>query len=94
VILFDYAETLRTKQKMSVRSSAIEAGKRRMRPIFLTSAAASMGVVPMIISQSPLWAPMGTVICFGTLFSMVLITTILPVAYWLIYRKKIDGQYK
>jgi len=87
VILFDYAESLRKgRDGMSVRCAAIEAGKRRMRPIFLTSAAASMGVVPMILSGSPLWSPMGTVICFGSLFSMLLITTVLPVAYWLIYR--------
>jgi len=86
VILFDYAEDLRKTHKMNVREAAIEAGKRRMRPIFLTSAAASMGVIPMIISQNPLWSPMGTVICFGTFFSMIFITTILPVAYWLTYR--------
>ena len=56
-------------------------------------AAASMGVVPMIISRSTLWSPMGTVICFGTLITMVLISTVLPVAYWLIFRKgKDDGE--
>ncbi|WP_071146192.1 efflux RND transporter permease subunit [Bacteroides ihuae] len=88
VILFDYAESLRVTGKMTVRNAAIEAGKRRMRPIFLTSAAASMGVIPMIISQSPLWSPMGTVICFGTFFSMLFITTILPVAYWLVFRSE------
>lgn len=87
VILLDYAEKLRIKEKITVRSAAIEAGKRRMRPIFLTSAAASMGVIPMIISKSPLWSPMGTVICFGAIFSTIFITTILPVAYWLTYRK-------
>jgi len=58
-----------------------------MRPIFLTSMAASMGVIPMIISKSALWAPMGVVICFGTLTSMVFLVLILPVAYWLIFRR-------
>jgi multidrug efflux pump subunit AcrB len=54
--------------QLSVRAAAIEAGKRRMRPIFLTSAAASMGVLPMI--------------------SMVLVVTVLPVSYWLLFRKE------
>ncbi|MDP4185696.1 MAG: efflux RND transporter permease subunit, partial [Bacteroidota bacterium] len=89
IIMLDYAEELRIKQKKSVLDAALEAGKRRMRPIFLTSAAASMGVIPMIISKNPLWSPMGAVICFGTLTSMILIVLILPVAYWLIF-KSID----
>ncbi len=55
-----------------------------MRPIFLTSAAASMGVIPMILSGSGLWAPMGNVIFFGTLITMVFILTIMPIAYWLL----------
>ena len=87
IIMLDYAEELRFKYKKTILEAAMEAGKRRMRPIFLTSAAASMGVIPMIISRSALWGPMGTVICFGTLTSMILIVFILPVAYWLIFRR-------
>ena len=87
IIMFDYADLLRYKQKMPIREAAIEAGKRRLRPIFLTSAAASMGVVPMIISKDLMWSPVGTVICFGTLISMIFVVTVLPVAYWLIFRR-------
>lgn len=87
IIMLDYAEELRHHGKKTALEAAFEAGKRRMRPIFLTSAAASMGVIPMILSKSALWAPMGTVICFGTLTSMVLLVLFLPVAYWLIFRK-------
>ena len=42
-----------------------------------------MGVIPMIIGGSGLWMPMGAVICFGTLVTMLFILTVLPVAYWL-----------
>lgn len=56
-----------------------------MRPIFLTSAAASMGVIPMILGGSVLWSPMGSVIFFGTIISMLLIITVLPVSYWIIF---------
>jgi len=48
----------------------------------LTSAAASVGVIPMIMSGSSLWMPMGVVICIGTIVSMCLILTVLPVLYW------------
>jgi multidrug efflux pump subunit AcrB len=88
IIMFDCLEKLRKEQGMSVREAAFEAGRRRMRPIFLTSAAASMGVLPMIISNSPLWSPLGTVIFFGTMISMILVVTIMPVAYWLIFKNE------
>lgn len=41
IILFDYADKLRKNEKMTVKEAALEAGKRRMRPIVLTSVAAS-----------------------------------------------------
>ncbi len=82
IILIDYAFELVNKRGMSYKDAAIHAGKRRMRPIFLTSMAAAMGVVPMMISQSPLWAPLATVICFGMIIGMVLTLYILPVLYW------------
>ena len=86
IIMFEYAENLRTEKKYNAKEAAFEAGKRRMRPIFLTCAAAAVGVIPMIISRSTLWMPMGVVICFGMLFSLILVVTILPVLYWQVYK--------
>lgn len=40
-----------------------------------------MGVVPMIIGGSTLWAPMGVVVFIGTWISMFLILTMFPVLY-------------
>ena len=91
IIMIDYAEELRRDKGLSVREAAFQAGERRMRPIFLTSAAASVGVLPMMIENNTLWSPMGAVIFFGTLISMVLIATILPVLYWLVFDK--HGKY-
>jgi multidrug efflux pump subunit AcrB len=82
IILIDYAFELVNKNGYSIKEAAIAAGKRRMRPIFLTSMAAAMGVIPMIISQSPLWGPLGAVICFGMIAGMILTLFILPVLYW------------
>lgn len=85
IIMFQHAEDLRLKKRMPAREAAYDAGKRRMLPIFLTSATTAVGVVPMIISQSSLWTPMGIVICFGTVVSMMLVVTVLPVTYWKIF---------
>lgn len=91
IIMLDYAEELRRDKGLSICDAAFQAGERRMRPIFLTSAAASVGVLPMMLENNTLWSPMGAVIFFGTLISMVLIATILPVLYWLVFDK--HGKY-
>ncbi len=90
IIMFEYAEELRFIHGYNVREAAMEAGKRRMRPIFLTSCTTALGVLPMIISGDLLWLPMGVVICFGTLLSISLIVLIMPVSYWQLFRKEDD----
>ena len=85
IMMYEYADQLRTEQHLSVRDAAYEAGLRRMRPIFLTSATTALGVIPMIIAHTALWMPMGVVICFGTIFTLPLVVTVLPVAYWKVY---------
>lgn len=92
IIMLDYAEELQSETGMNVRDAAYHAALRRMRPIFLTSSAAAMGVIPMILGRSSLWSPMGTVIFFGTLVSMFFTLTVLPILYWLLNRKKGEAQ--
>jgi len=82
IILISYAEELQAEQNYTLEEATMAAAKRRMRPIFLTSAAAAVGVIPMIVSRSPLWGPLGSVICFGVIFSMLLCLFILPVLYY------------
>ena len=94
IILIDYASQLVHNNGMSYKEAAIASGKRRMRPIFLTSLAAAVGVIPMIISGSPLWGPLGTVICFGLLTGMVLTLLVLPVLYWKSVGKAEDKKLK
>ena len=88
ILMFEYAQTLRLEQGFDPRKAAMEAGKRRARPIFLTSCTTALGVLPMVISADDLWMPMGVVICFGTMLSIVLIVEIMPVCYWLMYRNE------
>ena len=94
IIMFDYAEELRTTEHMTSSQAIYHSAQRRMRPIFLTSAAASMGVIPMILGKSSLWMPMGTVICYGTLITMLFILTVLPCLYLLIFRGSTERRAK
>lgn len=85
ILMYEYAEYKRA-QGMDVLEASIEAGKRRVRPIFLTSCTTALGVLPMIISADLLWQPMGVIICFGTLLSIFLIVLVMPVSYYLAFR--------
>ena len=83
IILIDYAIELQKRDGLTVYEAALAAGKRRLRPIFLTSFAAAVGVVPMILSGSSLWGPLGAVVCFGLLVSMLLTLLVLPALYYI-----------
>ncbi|MBQ3700808.1 MAG: efflux RND transporter permease subunit [Prevotella sp.] len=71
----------------AVRQAAYDAGKRRMVPIFLTTATTAVGVVPMIMAQSSFWMPVGVTIFAGGIGSLILVVTILPVVYWKVSTK-------
>ncbi len=71
----------------AVKQAAFEAGKRRMVPIFLTTATTAVGVVPMIIAQSSFWMPVGVTIFAGGIGSLIMVVTMLPVIYWKVSTK-------
>ena len=66
----------------AVKQAAYNAGKRRMVPIFLTTATTAVGVVPMIIAQSSFWMPVGITIFAGGIGSLIMVVSMLPVIYW------------
>lgn len=87
IILIDHTREL-VGQGIPVREAAIESGKRRMRPVFLTAMAAALGVLPMILSGSSLWSPLASVIAFGVTWSMIMALLTVPVMYSMIMKPK------
>ena len=71
----------------AVKQAAFDAGKRRMVPIFLTTATTAVGVVPMILAQSSFWMPVGVTIFAGGIGSLIMVVTMLPVIYWKVSTK-------
>ena len=86
IILVDYANELR-KNGVDIETAALLAGRRRLRPIFLTTMAAALGVTPMILSRSPLWSPMASVIAVGLVVSMIFTLVLVPVLYVVVERR-------
>jgi multidrug efflux pump subunit AcrB/outer membrane protein TolC len=86
IILVDYTRE-RMKEGVPLEKAAIEAGERRLRPIFLTTMAAAVGVTPMILSGSSMWSPLGSAIAFGLVGSMFFTLVVIPVLYVLVKQR-------
>ncbi len=87
ILIFEHANE-KMAEGMSAREAAMDAGKRRMVPIFLTTATTAVGVIPMIIAGSSFWMPVGITIFAGGIGMLMLVTTVLPVVYWKLYETK------
>ena len=86
ILIFEHANNV-LSEELSVKQAAYEAGKRRMVPIFLTTATTAVGVVPMIVAQSSFWMPVGVTIFAGGIGSLIMVVTMLPVVYWKVNKK-------
>ena len=80
IILVDYINE-RMREGHPLEQAATEAGERRLRPIFLTTMAAAVGVLPMILSGSSLWSPLASVIAVGLIWSMFITLLVVPVLF-------------
>ncbi len=87
IILVDYIRE-RMKEGVEIEEAAVEAGERRLRPIFLTTMAAAVGVTPMILSGSSMWSPLGSAIAFGLVGSMFFTLIVIPVLYVVIHKRR------
>ena len=87
IILVDYIHE-RMRSGIPLEQATLEAGERRLRPIFLTTMAAAVGVTPMIISRSSLWSPLASVIAFGLLGSMFFTLVVIPVLFVVVNDRK------
>ncbi|RQW84645.1 MAG: hypothetical protein EHM79_13515 [Geobacter sp.] len=83
IILVDYIQE-KLAEGQTLEQAARDAGARRLRPIFLTSMAAAVGVTPMILSGSSLWSPLASVIAIGLICSMFFTLLVVPVLYVLV----------
>jgi len=86
LVLVDFINKLR-EQGYDRWHSIIEAGKTRLRPIFLTTFTTIAGFMPMILSTSEAtkdWKPIAVSMAFGLLFATVLTLLVLPCIYSLV----------
>lgn len=83
LLLIDYINTKR-EEGMDAHQCVLEAGRRRLRPILLTSLTTSLGLTPIILEtsvQAQFLIPMAISLGFGILFSTGITLFLIPSLY-------------
>ncbi len=94
ILLVDFANRSQRDQGLSQRDALLAAGRTRLRPILMTTAAMVLGMLPLALGLgegSEQQAPMGRAIIGGVITSTLLTLVLVPVFYtWLdrVGRKK------
>lgn len=84
IVLVDYTNLLRRREELSLVEAVIEGGRRRLRPILMTTATTILGLVPLAIGfgeGSEVQAPMARAVVGGLLVSTVVTLYLVPVVY-------------
>jgi multidrug efflux pump subunit AcrB len=85
IVLVDFINQ-RVRGGMEFRQALLEAGQRRLRPIFLTSITTVAGLFPMLIErsmQAQVLIPMAVSLAFGLMMATLLVLFQIPVMYLL-----------
>ncbi|QDU09700.1 efflux RND transporter permease subunit [Gimesia aquarii] len=82
IVLVDFINTRVRDQGIPIEQAIIEAGKRRFRPVILTSLTTVLGLLPILSEssiQAQLLIPMATSLSFGLIFATFLVLYLIPV---------------
>jgi len=84
IIIVDYTNLLRQRDKMPIREAIEEAGRRRLRPILMTAFTAIMATFPLALGLGEggeAQAPLARTVIGGLLSSTLITLIVVPVVY-------------
>jgi HAE1 family hydrophobic/amphiphilic exporter-1 len=84
ILLVDFTNELRRKEGYSRKEALIEAGRLRLRPILMTTAALVFAMLPILLGRgagSEVRAPLAAVVIGGNITSTALTLILVPVVY-------------
>jgi HAE1 family hydrophobic/amphiphilic exporter-1 len=101
ILLVDQADQLRRK-KMTINNAVAEAGRRRLRPILMTTTTTILGLLPLSLGigeGADAQAPLARVVIGGLTGSTVITLVLIPAVYSVFHRQhrhpsKRDNQTK
>jgi multidrug efflux pump subunit AcrB len=87
ILLLDFINKARNKG-YTVQDACVDAVKKRLRPIGLSTTTTVMGLTPLLLSGNPLFVPMSVSLMNGLLISTLLTLVVIPVVFSLVFGRK------
>jgi HAE1 family hydrophobic/amphiphilic exporter-1 len=91
ILIVDQASYLRKDRGLSPCDAVYEAGRRRLRPILMTSMTTIMGLLPLALGWgegAEAQAPMARVVIGGLLSASMITLVVIPIMYTVFYRAR------
>jgi HAE1 family hydrophobic/amphiphilic exporter-1 len=95
IVLVDYTNLLRRRDGMPLRQAVELAGRRRLRPILMTTLTTVLAMVPMALGigeGGEVQAPMARVVIGGLLASTLITLVFIPTLYTMVEEKRTQEQ--
>lgn len=92
IVLIDYVNLLRRRDGFALREAVVEGGRRRLRPILMTTAATVLGLIPLALGigqGAEVQASMARVVIGGMTVSTLITLILVPVIYTTIAERQI-----
>ena len=86
IVLLDRIKIEQDEFKRPPQEAIIVAAQQRFRPILLTTATTSLGLIPLWVGGGIMWRPMAITIIFGLLFATVITLLFVPILYKSFFR--------
>lgn len=89
ILIVDQASYLRKDRGLSPYDAVYEAGRRRLRPILMTSVTTIIGLLPLALGWgegADAQAPMARVVIGGLLSASMITLVVIPIMYTIFYR--------
>ncbi len=90
IVLIDRIDLER--ENGSPQEAILEAGRRRLRPVLMSTLTTSGGLLPLWLGGGLLWAPMAIAIIFGLLAAALITLCVVPVLYSLLMRVPFESR--
>ncbi|MDH4157497.1 MAG: efflux RND transporter permease subunit, partial [candidate division Zixibacteria bacterium] len=88
IVLVDYINLMRREQKLEINDAVIQSGRRRLRPILMTSGTTVLGMLPLAFgggAGGEIQAALARSVIGGLLVSTMITLILIPVTYISVY---------
>jgi multidrug efflux pump subunit AcrB len=96
ILMLDYVDHLR-RRGLSMEESLVQSGRRRLRPVLMTSMAAALGMLPLaygVGSGADMLRPLAVAVIGALCISVLLSLVATPTVYYLMWRLTPTGLKK